>query len=89
LDRRTPSGYFGPGYWQTLSRLAEERYTSRLESIFQGGPPVIFSVQLHRYIIPILTNQGSYRLQHTTVTPIPSVDGQAFTPCLPWKTTPI
>ena len=50
--------------------LLEGRYTSRLHGIFQGGPPTIFSSQLHRYIIPVALDSGKFRVQHTTVTAV-------------------
>jgi signal transduction histidine kinase/ActR/RegA family two-component response regulator len=53
-------------------------YADRLNQIFQGGPPTIFSSQLHKYIIPSLSPQGSYRVQHTTVTSVPALDGVGF-----------
>jgi PAS domain S-box-containing protein len=50
--------------------LLSGRYTSRLEGIFKGGPPTIFSPQLHRYVIPIERPTGGHRTQQTTVTAI-------------------
>jgi PAS domain S-box-containing protein len=50
--------------------LAQPQYTTRLQGVFQGGPPTIFSSQLHRYIIPIQLTDGEYRIQHTIVTAV-------------------
>ena len=58
--------------------LNEEKYTSRLRSIFSGGPPVIFSAQLHRSTIPASMPGGQPRIQHTTVTAVPAPDGASF-----------
>ncbi len=54
--------------------LTQPKYSSRLEPIFQGGPPTIFSAQLHKHVIPALLPDGQLRIQHATVTPIPSPD---------------
>jgi diguanylate cyclase (GGDEF)-like protein/PAS domain S-box-containing protein len=45
--------------------LLEPKFTSRFELLFQGGPPVIFSTQLHGSIIPSTLPGGMERLQHT------------------------
>ena len=58
--------------------LARPTYTSRLQQIFQGGPPTIFSAQLHKYVIPAPLPQGRWRIQHTTVTSVPAFDGDGF-----------
>lgn len=47
----------------------QPQYSDRLENIFQGGPPVIFSSQLHKNIIPCPLQDGSLRILHTIVTP--------------------
>jgi PAS domain S-box-containing protein len=52
--------------------LQEPRYASRLQNIFEGGPPTIFSSQLHKYIIPAPLPNGQPRIQHTTVTAVQS-----------------
>ncbi|MBT3384465.1 MAG: PAS domain-containing protein [Prolixibacteraceae bacterium] len=56
--------------------LNKPKYTSRIKMIFEGGAPTILSSQLHRYIIPCLLPDESYRFQHTTVTSIPANDGK-------------
>jgi signal transduction histidine kinase len=59
--------------------LNEPKYASRLQNIFEGGPPTIFSSQLHKYIIPavLLPNEQS-RIQHTTVTAVRAPNGSEF-----------
>jgi signal transduction histidine kinase len=42
-------------------------FLQRLKMIFSGGPPAIFSPQLHRHVIPCKINQEHYRIQNTTV----------------------
>jgi len=58
--------------------LSDPTYTGRLPSVFGGGPPVIFSSQLHKYIIPAPLQDGRLRVQHTTVTSVPASDGAGF-----------
>ncbi len=55
-------------------KLMENKYAGRLANIFSGGPPVIFSSQLHRHLIPSPLPGGSFRIQHTTVTAVKTAD---------------
>lgn len=48
-------------------RLNDPQYMRRLDGIFEGGPPTIFSSQLHQYVIPVKNLDGSMRVQQTTV----------------------
>ena len=50
--------------------LQQPRYTSRLQNIFEGGPPTIFSSQLHKQLIASTHPNGRARIQHTTVTAV-------------------
>jgi PAS domain S-box-containing protein len=52
--------------------FSEPRYTSRLETIFDGGAPAIFSSQLHCDIFPSMLPNGEPRILHTIVTAVPS-----------------
>ncbi|MDH3973202.1 MAG: PAS domain S-box protein [Deltaproteobacteria bacterium] len=51
-------------------------YANRIEGIFEFGPPLIFSSQLHRHLIPSPMENGNLRIQQTTVTSIPSLDNK-------------
>ncbi len=53
-----------------FSNLNASKYRRRFEGIFEGGPPTIFSSQLHKYVIPSRLTDGQFRIQHTTVTPV-------------------
>ncbi|MBD2337016.1 response regulator [Calothrix sp. FACHB-156] len=64
------SRILGNSILEYFSHLNQPRYIHRLEQIFQGGPPTIFSSQLHQYIIPVPLPQEKYRIQHTTVTAV-------------------
>ena len=43
--------------------------------IFDGGPPTVFSSQLHRHVIPAPLPDGQLRIQHTVVTAIRAEGG--------------
>ncbi len=68
--------------WKDISthfpHLRESRYKSRLQSVFLGGPPEIFSSQLHKHIFPAPLPNGNFRIQHTTVTAIPAENKQDY-----------
>ncbi|MBD2210119.1 response regulator [Nostoc linckia FACHB-104] len=64
------SRILGNSILEYFSHLNQPRYIHRLDQIFQGGPPTIFSSQLHQYIIPVPLPQEKYRIQHTTVTAV-------------------
>ncbi len=55
-------------------QLTTPRYLSRIRPVFAGGPPVLFSPQLHPHLIPCNRPDGAPRIQQTTVTPL-SLDG--------------
>jgi diguanylate cyclase (GGDEF)-like protein/PAS domain S-box-containing protein len=42
----------------------------RLQTIFEGGPPAIFSSQLHQYVVPVALRSGKMRSQHTIVSAV-------------------
>lgn len=48
--------------------IKNERYSARISSVLQGGPPVVFSAQLHGSLIPAKTPLGQPRVQHTIIT---------------------
>jgi signal transduction histidine kinase/DNA-binding response OmpR family regulator len=56
----------------------QPQYAHRLQQIFQGGSPTIFSDQLDKHIIPAPLPQGKLRIQHTTVTSVPALDTDGF-----------
>jgi diguanylate cyclase (GGDEF)-like protein len=53
-------------------------YAVRLESVFGGGPPVVFSSQLHQYVIPAPFRNEQLRIQHTIVTAVPAPNSDEF-----------
>lgn len=54
------------------------KYSIRLQDIFGGGPPTIFSSQLHGYLIPSSLRDGQFRIQHATVTPVRAFGEDGF-----------
>lgn len=55
--------------------LGEPEYQDRIDTIFSGGLPAVFSSQLHAEFIPCTLPNGSVRIQKTIVTPVPSASG--------------
>ena len=53
-----------------FKNLEEPRYRRRIESLFTDSMPIVFSVSLHKYIIPILRPGGGLRSQNTSVIPV-------------------
>ncbi|MGD1074948.1 MAG: PAS domain S-box protein [Thermodesulfovibrionales bacterium] len=58
--------------------LNDPKYAIRLSDIFRGGPPAVFSSQLHRFIIPSSSPGGLPRIQHSTVAPLEAPGGEGF-----------
>ena len=56
----------------------EPKYRSLIENIFNGGPPIIFSAQLHKDIFPSPLPDGELRELNTTVTAVPSSGDNGF-----------
>ncbi len=54
--------------------LNASKYATRIQSMFDGGPPPIFSSQLHRHIIPAPLPGGKFRSQYTVVTGVPATE---------------
>jgi diguanylate cyclase (GGDEF)-like protein/PAS domain S-box-containing protein len=52
--------------------LLQVKYATRFQQIFAGGPPTIFSSQIHKYLIPATWQDGQQRIQQTTVTAVPA-----------------
>ncbi|NJD57092.1 MAG: response regulator [Nitrospirae bacterium] len=53
--------------------LAAAKFSDRLRDIFQGGPPTIFSAQIHGQLIPVRSWNGQLQIQQSTVTATPSL----------------
>lgn len=57
----------GTSLFETFPHLQENKYKSRFELALQGGPPHVFSPQLHPSFFPSLLPNGDMRIQRTTV----------------------
>ncbi len=68
----------GQNFDVCFSTLQKPLIRIRLESIFEGGPPAIFSSQLHAYIVPVTTRAGKIRFQHTIVSAVRALDQKSF-----------
>lgn len=68
----------GTHIYTRFPHLHRRKYSHRLKQIFEGGPPTIFSAELHNSIIPAQLPNGQWRIQHTTVTAVPTPDGAGF-----------
>lgn len=49
--------------------LRDMIFFERAEDVLSGGPPVIFTSELHKYVIPVFLPSGEPRIQTTTVLP--------------------
>ncbi|MEG4010443.1 diguanylate cyclase [Microcoleus sp. Pol11C1] len=54
--------------------LSQLKYATRFKQIFAGGPPTIFSSQIHKHLIPATWQDGQQRIQQTTVTAVSAVE---------------
>lgn len=54
--------------------LSQLKYATRFKQIFAGGPPTIFSSQIHKHLIPATWQDGQQRIQQTTVTAVPTLE---------------
>ncbi len=63
---------------QYFPHIMQPKYAMRLKQIFAGGPPTIFSAQLHRHFIQAPLPNGALRILHTTVSPVPPGDRQGY-----------
>lgn len=54
--------------------LSQLKYATRFKQIFAGGPPTIFSSQIHKHLIPATCQDGQQRIQQTNVTAVPALE---------------
>ena len=66
---------------ERFEHLQNPLYGERLQTIFDGGPPTIFSSQLHPHLLPAPLPDGQLRIQHTVVTAIPRETAQGTPEC--------
>ena len=56
--------------------INQPKYKIRLGQVFESRLPVVFSSQLHQYLISSTQPNGNPRIQETNVTPISTVTGE-------------
>ena len=59
---------------EIFPNLASPAYRIRIEQVLEGGPPAIFSSQLHRSFFPFKKSDGTSRIQQTSVIGYPGGD---------------
>jgi diguanylate cyclase (GGDEF)-like protein len=68
----------GSSLFDQFPQLEAPRYLNRIKEIFRGGPPTIFSSQLHKHIIPAPLPGGGLRVQSTLVIGLPADSAGEF-----------
>ncbi len=69
------SKILGAEITEFFPNLKDSTYVGRIQEIFDGGPPTLFSSQLHGHLIPAPLPNGKLRLQDTTVAGAVPLDG--------------
>lgn len=65
----------GKSIYTVFPHLEKNIFRLRLESVLRGGPPEIFSAQLHKYVVPCPLPGGELRLQNTMAVAMRLPDG--------------
>ncbi len=67
----------GTSLGEHFPHLTTHGFMSRFQSLTNGGPPIIFSSQLHPHLIPSTLPNGQKRVQYSTAkgVPLSGVDG--------------
>jgi PAS domain S-box-containing protein len=58
---------------ELFPHLKSFKYRSRIESLFSGGPPTVFSSQLHKNIFKTVSSDEN-KIFHTTITAVPAAE---------------
>ncbi len=48
-------------------KLQKNYYREGISKVFENGTPIIFSAQIHKYIVPCKLGSDNFRTQHTTL----------------------
>jgi two-component system, cell cycle sensor histidine kinase and response regulator CckA len=54
----------------------KRKHLARIQVVFDGGPPAVFSSHLHGSLFPLKLRDGRARMHHTTVSGLAREDGQ-------------
>lgn len=68
----------GVNILERFPNLLEPKYKKRIEMLFNGGVPVVFSSSVHKWIIPILQDNGNYQVQQITFSAVPYKEKTEF-----------
>ncbi len=76
---KTKVEMIGKSLFEFYPHLKQPKFKLRLDNIFSGGAPTIFSAQLHKYTFQAYLPNKEIRIQHTTVTAVPGrEEGEYF-----------
>jgi signal transduction histidine kinase len=64
----------GTRLFQRFINLDKSQYRARIDLVFSGGPAALFSSQLHPHFIPAPLQDGTLRIQNTSVIPLHEED---------------
>lgn len=77
-SRVDPSDIVGKNIIEQFATLDSPGFKERVDYVFSGGPPVLFSSQLHRNTIPCMLSDGSYMIQKTVISSMPASEPGKF-----------
>lgn len=68
----------GRPVFEVFPRLNQPSYLTRLRPLFEGGPPVLFSSQLHPHLIPAVSPTGASLVHDVSVMAVPGCDPAGY-----------
>jgi PAS domain S-box-containing protein len=68
----------GVNIYKFFPNLSAPKYKRRLEEVFSGVMPVLFSSQLHKYLFPFSNPNGGVRYQDAVVSAFPITDDLVY-----------
>ena len=77
-SRRSRQQILGHPLDEYLPHLKGPRYTQRINGLFDGGAPAIFSAQLHNNLFNLFEPDGHPRIQHITATAVPALERDEY-----------
>ncbi len=77
-SKKTKADVLGTALYDINPLFREPKYKVRLDTILTGGPPAIFSSQLHGHLFQLKLPNGKLRTLQTTVSNIPGSEPGQF-----------
>jgi two-component system cell cycle response regulator len=77
-SKKRKAEVIGSSLYDIYPLFREPKYTVRLDTILSGGPPAIFSCQLHAHLYESKLPNGELRILQTTVSNIPGSEPGEF-----------